>query len=151
MTNQVDPRELAARALCRKAGNPENTMFEGEPMWKSYLEEVDFVVSAMSSAGTFVPKQPDLASTRARNRMAEMIAEKTIKPPTTTVLMKGSQVGEANPALVAFLKSFEPQIGCPFSGFEVVGANHLKASYSAGTGHYVIEIRTEGAPIPYEK
>jgi hypothetical protein len=38
------PRERAARALCRLAGNPENTTFEGRPMWMSYLEEVDVVL-----------------------------------------------------------------------------------------------------------
>ncbi len=43
----TDPRELAARALCRKAGNPENTMFEGKPMWMSYLKEVDVVLEAV--------------------------------------------------------------------------------------------------------
>lgn len=42
-----DPREAAARALCRKAGNPENTMFEGKPMWKSYLDDVDTVLEAV--------------------------------------------------------------------------------------------------------
>lgn len=42
-----DPRELAARALCRKAGNPENTKFEGKPMWMSYLDEVETVLSAV--------------------------------------------------------------------------------------------------------
>ncbi len=41
------PRELAARALCRRAGNPENTMFEGKPMWMSYLDEVDTVLKAI--------------------------------------------------------------------------------------------------------
>lgn len=41
------PRELAARALCRLAGNPEDTKFEGEPMWMSYLEEVDAVLEAV--------------------------------------------------------------------------------------------------------
>ncbi len=44
MTRQQSPRERAARALCRRAGNPENTMFEGRPMWMSYLEEVDVVL-----------------------------------------------------------------------------------------------------------
>lgn len=40
------PRERAARALCRRAGNPENTAFEGRPMWISYLDEVDVVLQA---------------------------------------------------------------------------------------------------------
>lgn len=40
------PRERAARALCALAGNPEDTMFEGKPMWMSYLDEVDAVLGA---------------------------------------------------------------------------------------------------------
>jgi len=40
-------RELAARALCRLAGNPEDTKFEGRPMWESYLPEADAVLEAI--------------------------------------------------------------------------------------------------------
>ena len=40
------PRENAARALCRLNGLPENTMFEGKPMWKSFLPQVDAVLKA---------------------------------------------------------------------------------------------------------
>lgn len=40
------PRERAARALCRLHGLPEDTRFEGRPMWQSYLPEVDAVLSA---------------------------------------------------------------------------------------------------------
>lgn len=40
-------RERAARALCRHAGNPEATMFEGRPMWESYLAEADYVLKAI--------------------------------------------------------------------------------------------------------
>ena len=29
--------ELVARALCRLDGHPENIMFEGKPMWQSFL------------------------------------------------------------------------------------------------------------------
>lgn len=42
-----EPRELAARALCRFHGVPEDTQFEGKPMWMSYLEEVDVVLKAL--------------------------------------------------------------------------------------------------------
>jgi hypothetical protein len=46
--NRAKPaRELAARALCRHAGVPENTMFEGKPMWQSYLPEADAVLEAI--------------------------------------------------------------------------------------------------------
>lgn len=42
-----DAREAAARALCRFHGVPENTQFEGKPMWMSYLDEVDAVLQAI--------------------------------------------------------------------------------------------------------
>lgn len=41
------PLELAARALCRFHGNPENTQFEGRPMWESYLGEARAVLAAL--------------------------------------------------------------------------------------------------------
>lgn len=40
-------RELAARALCRMANNPEDSTFEGRPMWESYLPEADAVLEAI--------------------------------------------------------------------------------------------------------
>jgi hypothetical protein len=40
-------RELAARALCRHDGNPEDTTFEGKPMWESYLPAADAVLEAI--------------------------------------------------------------------------------------------------------
>ncbi|WP_223478551.1 ArsR family transcriptional regulator [Oricola indica] len=40
------PREIAARALCRMDGHPENIQFEGRPMWASYLPQVDAVLMA---------------------------------------------------------------------------------------------------------
>ncbi|MFA7433673.1 MAG: hypothetical protein WCZ72_08155 [Gemmobacter sp.] len=46
MQRTQPPRERAARALCRLAGNPENTRFEGAPMWRSYLPEVEAVLQA---------------------------------------------------------------------------------------------------------
>lgn len=38
--------EAAARALCSHAGNPENTKFEGKPMWQSYLPEAKAAIGA---------------------------------------------------------------------------------------------------------
>lgn len=49
-----DLRELGARALCRFHGVPEDTQFEGKPMWQSYLNEVDAVLVATG----FLPKPP---------------------------------------------------------------------------------------------
>lgn len=40
-------REVVARTLCRFAGHPENTKFEGRPMWMSYLDEADAVLAAL--------------------------------------------------------------------------------------------------------
>jgi hypothetical protein len=42
-----DPREVAARALCRMAGNPEDENFAGRPMWMSYLQDVDALLEAI--------------------------------------------------------------------------------------------------------
>ncbi|MQB37633.1 hypothetical protein DXT97_12605 [Agrobacterium tumefaciens] len=44
------PRERAARALCRFNDVPENTKFEGRPMWESFLLEVDAVLEAALGA-----------------------------------------------------------------------------------------------------
>lgn len=46
MLRQKPPRERAARALCRMNGVPEDTKFEGRPMWESYLDEVGTVLKA---------------------------------------------------------------------------------------------------------
>lgn len=43
----MTPIERAARALCKLAGNPENTKFEGKPMWQSYINEAHAVVQAI--------------------------------------------------------------------------------------------------------
>lgn len=47
------PRELAARALCRADGHPENISFEGRPMWMSYLGQVDLVLQVALPAEQF--------------------------------------------------------------------------------------------------
>lgn len=46
MADMVKALEAAARALCRRAGLPENTQFEGRPMWQSYLPEATAAVEA---------------------------------------------------------------------------------------------------------
>jgi len=38
--------EAAARALCRLAGHPENTKFEGKPMWQSFAPEAKAAIEA---------------------------------------------------------------------------------------------------------
>lgn len=42
-------RERAARALCRTAGYPEDTIFEGQPAWAWYLYQVDTVLETTLS------------------------------------------------------------------------------------------------------
>lgn len=46
MKRSKPPRELAARALARFNEVPEDAMFEGRPMWESFLPEVDAVLEA---------------------------------------------------------------------------------------------------------
>ncbi|MCX2697852.1 hypothetical protein [Ochrobactrum chromiisoli] len=53
MNRQKSPRERAARALCKRDGVPEDTKFEGRPMWESYLDEVDTVLKAALSPEDF--------------------------------------------------------------------------------------------------
>lgn len=49
--------EKAARALCRHAGQPENTLYNGRPMWMSYLAEAKAVLVAI---GRFdEPSEPE--------------------------------------------------------------------------------------------
>lgn len=43
------PREVAARALCRMEGHPEDILFQGSPMWQSFLAHVDAVLEAALS------------------------------------------------------------------------------------------------------
>lgn len=45
----MPPRERAARALCTSKGLPENTRYEGRPMWENFLSEVDVVLKAALS------------------------------------------------------------------------------------------------------
>jgi hypothetical protein len=44
---QTEPRERAARALCRLHGQPENATSEGQPVWRSFLPQVDVVLQAV--------------------------------------------------------------------------------------------------------
>lgn len=46
MPNLAKALEEAARALCRLEGNPENTKFEGKPMWQSYLPQATAAIEA---------------------------------------------------------------------------------------------------------
>ena len=38
------PRERAARALCNLDGHAPDKMFDGQPIWISYLSQVDVVL-----------------------------------------------------------------------------------------------------------
>ncbi|WP_287459361.1 hypothetical protein [Sphingomonas sp.] len=46
MSNIDKAIDAAARALCRQDGNPENTKFEGKPMWQSYLPAAKAAIEA---------------------------------------------------------------------------------------------------------
>jgi hypothetical protein len=50
MKRAQPPRERAARALARFNDVPEDTKFEGRPMWESFLPEVDVVLDAALGA-----------------------------------------------------------------------------------------------------
>lgn len=50
MKRSQPARERAARALCQLSDVPENTKFDGRPMWKSFLPEVDAVLEAALGA-----------------------------------------------------------------------------------------------------
>lgn len=57
--------EAAARALCRREGNPENTAFEGQLMWQSYLPEARTAIEAA---------MPHLSPSLAREEAAALAA-----------------------------------------------------------------------------
>lgn len=51
--------EVAARALCRFHGHPENITFEGKPMWRSFIPEVTAVLVAIGYNGeTIITTKP---------------------------------------------------------------------------------------------
>lgn len=48
MPSAIKPAlERAARALCRFEGHPEDTKFEGRPMWESYVPQAEAVLEAL--------------------------------------------------------------------------------------------------------
>jgi hypothetical protein len=51
-------RERVARALCRKAGHAEDTMFDGKPAWAWFLGHADAILDAVAKAR--LPTDPDL-------------------------------------------------------------------------------------------
>lgn len=57
--------ERIARALCSHEGNPENTQFEGRPMWQSYLPEAWAVMAAI--------REPDMQMINAAAEKAGQI------------------------------------------------------------------------------
>ncbi|MER8806063.1 hypothetical protein [Mesorhizobium australicum] len=44
-------REIVARALCWHDGRPQDTKFEGRPVWESYLPAADEVLTMLNEAG----------------------------------------------------------------------------------------------------
>jgi hypothetical protein len=47
VTTSKDTRELAARALCRRHGLPEDLKYDGKPTWMSFLRDVDVVLETI--------------------------------------------------------------------------------------------------------
>lgn len=45
MSKSVPPLERAARALCSLAGNSEDAMNDGKPLWQDYLPEARAVIA----------------------------------------------------------------------------------------------------------
>lgn len=64
----TDYQELAARALCRKAGLPENIKRDGVPMWETFLGEVNAVFEAIDLEG-LLSARSELASKPPQQRM----------------------------------------------------------------------------------
>lgn len=59
----MTPLERAARALCRFDGLPENTKFEGRPMWESFIPKAKAVLEALEDGGEAERKGLDQTST----------------------------------------------------------------------------------------
>lgn len=61
VAREKPPVELAARALCRLRGLPEDTRFNGAPMWHSLVSEVIMVLEAVlprEDLGRLIPGYP---------------------------------------------------------------------------------------------
>ncbi len=41
--------ERVARAMCRFHGLPEDTKYEGRPMWESYIPEAETILAALEN------------------------------------------------------------------------------------------------------
>lgn len=73
--------ESVARALCRTDGHPENTKFEGKPMWASYSGTARVAIEAMRK-----PSGELLESIERCSRVADwqdMIDAALTAPPQT--------------------------------------------------------------------
>lgn len=75
--------ERIARALCSSDGLPENTSFEGAPMWRSYLLKAESVLRAIR-----VEPTADMASA------ANAVTETTISPSEVWVAMIDAALAE---------------------------------------------------------
>lgn len=54
--------QIASRALFRMAGHPEDSKFEGKPMWESFLPAPDAVIEAIGwkdEEGNIMQKRQD--------------------------------------------------------------------------------------------
>ncbi|WP_137113872.1 hypothetical protein [Mesorhizobium sp. GR13] len=51
MKREKPADEIIARALCRHAGNPEDIIHQGAPLWESYLPEAQAVLKSLEEHG----------------------------------------------------------------------------------------------------
>jgi len=54
MAREKPVEEVIARALCRRAGNPENAPYRRAPLWMSYLPEAQAIMKALEENGFHV-------------------------------------------------------------------------------------------------
>lgn len=75
----MEPLERTARALCKYQGYGENTRFDGEPMWRSFLDEASIAINAVGASELVSvlceladdARLPDAARRRARKVVAD--------------------------------------------------------------------------------
>ncbi|MHA6731779.1 hypothetical protein [Devosia sp. A369] len=80
-----DARELAARALCEFEGVPEDILFDGKPMWMSYIEDVDAMLGAIEWEPGAVKTQPARKPKPARELAARAMCRLDGHPEDTEV------------------------------------------------------------------
>lgn len=76
MPRNQTPQERAARALCRHAGNSEDTTYQGRPMWESFLPEALAALDAVSD-----PPMPRRMPPAVERALAEVLGWRNTPNP----------------------------------------------------------------------